>query len=140
MNEKRLGWVRDNRQPHDRVARVGALLTDVRDGGTVARARRLQQLREVIAAGTDAEFRRHCTLGEVSGGVVTILVDQESRVLPMRLDWHTRLAEWLATRRCGVRVGQIRFAQGEGGLVFEDEDTEAGPAASEFEQRVSEDG
>jgi hypothetical protein len=100
------------------VVRLGEVASEVLAARPVAEAARLGRLCEVVARGTDGEFREHCTLGGVSHGVLTVLVDDESWVTPMRLQWHTELGKLLSGGCRDFHVSDIRFAAGRGQLRF----------------------
>jgi len=117
-DNRRWEWLWRNRQPVDRVRRVGELTARWLGPDRVRAAGRLARLLGVVGERVDREFREHCTLGSLSGGVLTILVDDECLVSALRLRWLLVLREVLAKQDRGFRVVDIRFAAGRGDLTF----------------------
>jgi len=128
MNESQLRWVQKNRQVAERLVRVGELASEFLQVGSVVDAACLARVRELLVCCTDEDFRRHCSLGPVRSGVLTVLVDSESRVQEMRLRWLMPLREMLAARLRDFCVSGIRFVQGEGGLCLQRSATGDQPA------------
>jgi len=118
VNERQLAWVQQNRVPGGRAERVGRTANRVLDGMCTSTVGHLTQLQRVIGAGADEEFRNHCTLGSLRRNVLTVLVDQESLVSAMRLEWFSALGELIATQCRGFYVGDIRFQLGRSELAF----------------------
>jgi hypothetical protein len=125
---KALQWLGRNRQPHSRLNTVGQLAGELLDRRALSAARRLGELQEVVAGGTDGEFCRHCSLGPLQAGNLTILVDDPSRARAMRDEWLVRLLALLKGHRRRFGVSSIRFTTGSGGLSLE---TAAGPDQTE---------
>ena len=126
MNERQLAWVQGNRQPAQPAERVGKLAGRVLEGVSNSTAGHLTQLQRVIGAGTDPEFRRHCTLGSLRNNVLIILVDQESLVSVMRLEWFLPLRELIAERCRRFHLCDIRFQVGRSELALVDSRTGSG--------------
>jgi hypothetical protein len=109
-----LDWIVRNRQVGRRAVPIGQCLPDQVQAFETRAA-----IRAVVAAAVDDEFRAHCSLGEVTGSRVVILVDSAAARSVMRLKWLTQLRSHLA-RHCGgfgarqlafqVGVGEDRFA------------------------------
>jgi hypothetical protein len=102
-----LEWIIQNRQVRQRAVAVGVCLGD-RKKASAARA----AIRRAVSAIVDDEFRTHCTLGEVNGQQVEILVDSAPAHMLLRLKWVTELRAHLArscrafgSRRIVFRVG-----------------------------------
>jgi len=120
--ERQLRWVWKNchQSPASRrrinEQRIGKVAAELFDEGGVVRARWLTRLQRAIASGTDDEFRNHCSLEGLQAGVLVILVDNESLVQVMRIRWLLSLRELLAEQCRGLRITEIRFRQGRGGL------------------------
>ena len=112
MNEQQIAWVRRNREPARLGGRVGQVAAGILEGVSSSTAGRLSQLQQVIGGGTDQTFRQHCTLGSLRNNVLTILVDQESLVSVMRLEWFLPLRELIAEQCRGFHLGDIRFGLG----------------------------
>lgn len=117
-SERQWKWVRDNHQPVDRVRQAGQLVMRWLGPERIRAASQLSRVLGIIGGRVDGEFREHCTLGSLSGGVLTILVDDESLVLAMRLRWLLVLREVLTEGCRGLRVVDLRFAAGRGELAF----------------------
>ncbi len=116
---KSLHWVRQNRQPADRTAPIGELAEGLLAGERLSASRRLAEVQRVVAAGTDEEFRRHCSLAELRAGRLTVLVDDPSTAAVMREKWLVPLTELLKRRRLGARVSSICFQVGRSELALD---------------------
>lgn len=127
---KSLEWVRRNRQPRDRTAKIGQLAGALLDRRVLSAASRLGKLQEIIARGTDEEFRNHCSLGGLHAGTLEILVDDPSRVRAVRDEWLARLLELLKRPGHKFGVSSIRFAQGRSHLTLEPPAGDQGPGAA----------
>ena len=108
-----------NRQPGNRLSTVGQVVGKLLDQRALSAAKRLAELQGVIAGGTDGEFRRHCSLGPLQAGNLTILLDDPSRARAMRDEWLVRLLTLLKGHRRRFAVSGIRFQTGPGGLSLE---------------------
>ena len=117
-----LAWIQRGRQPVGRVACLGDASGQVLEGLSSSAAGHLSELQRVIGAATDDTFRRHCTLGALRGGVLTVFVDSESLVMCLRVEWLLRLRELIAEQCRSFHVSDIRFAVGRSDL------TVSGPA------------
>ena len=118
MTQRQLGWVCRNRQPVARSAPIGHVARRLLEGLCTSKAGHLSELQQVIGTTTDALFRRHCTLGPLRHNVLTILVDDESLVCGMRLEWFLPLRELIGERCRGFHVGDIRFEAGRSELTM----------------------
>ncbi len=136
MDKRQLAQVWANRQLPERAARVGKLASELLDSGPVREVSRLSRLRQTIARGTDEEFRRRCTLGSAGRGRLTIQVDQESLVQPMRIRWLTPLQALLKAECRDFHFERIDFVAGRGELGFE----ESAATSSEDSSECSGDG
>ena len=116
---KNLRWVWENRQPTDRTVPIGELAERLVGGERLSASQRLAELRRVVAAGTDEEFRRHCSLGELRAGRLTILVDDPSAAAVMRENWLLPLSGLLKRRSSGARVSSICFQVGRSELALD---------------------
>ena len=132
MAERQWKWLQYNHQPNDRTRQVGSLAAGWLSEKRIRAARRLSGILEVVGACVDAEFRQCCSLGSLVGGVLTILVDDESRVYALRLRWLLALRSALAQGCRGSHVAEIKFAVGRGELAFP-----AGLGGDESEQAAS---
>ncbi len=118
LSSKNLEWVRRNRQPRRRLMTVGQLAAGVLEGRSLTTARRLGRLKTVIEAHTDADFARHCSLGELRAGTLTILVDDPSCAAAMRDRWLLPLSRLLKKPGNAPHVSSVRFATGQSNLVL----------------------
>ncbi len=118
ITKEQLGWACRNRQPVTRSAPLGEITRRLLEGLSTSKAGHLSELQRVIGATTDDLFRRHCTLGPLRHNVLTILVDDESLVCGMRLDWFLPLRESIGERCRGFHVGDIRFEAGRSELTM----------------------
>jgi hypothetical protein len=110
--------VRRNRQPVERAEAIGLLAERVLAGRSLSAADRLSELVRLLASGTDAEFQRHCTVGRLCGGKLTVLVDDPSWVRPMRERWLVHIKQLLGEARGQQGVSSVRFEAGRGELGF----------------------
>lgn len=118
MNQRQLAWAYQNRRPAREDRRVGELAGQVLEGVRSSTAGHLAHLQQVIGAGTDREFREHCTLGSLRGNALTILVDQESLVSAVRLKWLYPLRDLISKQCGGFHVEDIRFKWGRSELTL----------------------
>ena len=123
-----LEWIRRNRQPTDAGTGLGPLVEELLGERVVHRVGQLSELRRALAAATDESFRLHCTLGELRGGQLTVLVDDPSLACPMRDRWLVPLRELLGTKGRRLRVSSIRFVTGRSDLRLDE--AESNPKAA----------
>ena len=97
----------------------GELAERLVGGERLSASQRLAELRRVVAAGTDEEFRRRCSLGELRAGRLTILVDDPSAAAVMRENWLLPLSGLLKRRSSGARVSSICFQVGRSELALD---------------------
>jgi len=121
--EQQWKWVVANRRPPARLLRLSEAAAGWLRGQSGGEYARLTRVAGLLADRTDAAFRTHCTVGSLRGGVLTLWVDRESMVHPMRLAWWQLLREMLHGQR-GLRIRDIRFVPGRGGVAV------AAPAAA----------
>jgi len=115
--ERQWKWVVANRKPPARLSRVSEAAAGwlrLQSGSEYVQLTRVAGL---LADRTDAAFRTHCTVGSLRGGVLTLWVDSESMVHPLRLAWWQLLRELLQGQR-GLRIRDIRFVPGRGGVAL----------------------
>jgi hypothetical protein len=119
QRDRRLEWVKTNRAPRNATPRVGAFITGFVDSALKQHGAERSQLAAILAGGVDEEFRRHCRLGEVRGGMLIIQVDEPGLVSAMRLAWGSRLLAVLREHGARQGVRRVSFEFGRSGAPLD---------------------
>ena len=111
--DRRLHWVMANRTPRSTIPPIGAMI-----GGLVEVALRRDgeqrtQLASILADCVDQEFRRHCRIGDLQNGLLTIEVDEPGMISILRARWASKIESALRKRdaRSGVRRVLFKFGR-----------------------------
>jgi hypothetical protein len=102
-----------NRTPRSTIPPIGAMI-----GGLVEVALRRDgeqrtQLASILADCVDQEFRRHCRIGDLQNGLLTIEVDEPGMISILRARWASKIESALRKRdaRSGVRRVLFKFGR-----------------------------
>lgn len=117
MTDRRLTWVARNRVRADRTRRAGELI-----GAAVLEAKRpdggaMEIVAKALGGRVDEEFRRHCRIAAVRGGLLHIHVDAPSLVSAMRTRWRSVICEALRTTGREVTAREVVFGFGREGVL-----------------------
>jgi hypothetical protein len=118
ITRNQLQWVGRNRQPATREELLGAVAGRQLRAESVKRSKDVTALLQLIGRWTDDDFRARCCLGGFSNGVLTILVEHDTLVAPMRRAWTVALMDVLANEYRGAHVADIHFSPGRSDVGF----------------------
>lgn len=112
LGPRQLGWIVRNRTWTVRTRLIGVSVEKLieRERKRIGPATVYKAVGEIV----DEEFFRHCALGSVEGGVLTILVQDVRLVYAMRLQWRLLLLNHLRGKWASSRVREVRFACADG--------------------------
>ena len=113
LRRKHLEWIVRNRQTWNSAVPIGQCLSDRRELSAERAA-----IRRAIAGFVDDEFRAHCTLGDVDGAKVVILVECPAVRVLMRLTWLTELRNHLLRSCRCFKARRLEFRVGAGDDSF----------------------
>ena len=109
FDREQLGWVLRNGRGPDRTQLIGRAARGVLDRTQQAGIWPDENVRRLVLATGDEQFRAQCKLGRVKHGVLMILVDDVRRLYAYRLEWEQMLARKIKTECPGSRVRAVRF-------------------------------
>ena len=108
----RLNWVQKNCERYAHVHAVGRLTRRLVEDVAMVEDAEASELASALAPAVDGQFRRHCRIRGIRGGVLVVNVDQVGLVCPMRLRWSRCLGRFLSGERRWCSVRQVRFELG----------------------------
>ena len=114
--EEQLRWVMRSRSRPDRARHAGTVISRMSKEKWGADVDRLAGAAMSIGALGDDEFRTHCSLAGMNGGVLTINVDDPVRVSEMRHRWLDPLRRAVSGRGKGTRIRTVVFTLGTEGV------------------------
>ncbi len=111
----RLEWVAANRAAKSPPPPIGGTIANLVQDSLKAAAQSRQWLACVVGGSVDEEFRRHCRLGEVREGIVTIEVDEPGLISSLQGRWASKIEAQLRKAATGCAARGVRFRFGRSG-------------------------
>ncbi len=107
-----LDWVARNRARTDRRQLAGDVIAKVAERLGWQSEEPAGRVAEILAGVVDEEFRRHCRVGRVVRGVLTLEVDEPACVSMLARQWSSRVLEAVGSRRGRGTIGKVVFEAG----------------------------
>jgi len=111
-------WVQRNRGRPQKAIRAGVAAERLENLLRKRNANVSDSVLRVLGELVDIEFRQHCRIGDICGGVLTIYVDRPELVYLMSIRWSLRLRERLLDACRMVFIDKVAFEVGHGGLAL----------------------
>lgn len=111
MDDRRLGWVANNRRYRPREVPLGLVVQDLVVSGPLAAADRRARLQQAVARLLPESLAAHVRVAETGQHWLRLEVDDPSRLYALRLEWEGVLLRGL--RACGwPRLREVRYRVG----------------------------
>jgi hypothetical protein len=110
--------VAHNRARTDRTKNAGGFISGLATQLEIGHAE-LSAAVEAINPVIDEDFRRHCTVGVIGDGALTIHVDEPSLVAAMRVRWAGAVLEAVRQLRKFSKIRQVTFEFADDGAGFQ---------------------
>lgn len=113
--DRRLHWAMNNRKRREAVGPIGEMISGFVNGALSRESKHRTQLASVLSDCGDQEFRRHCRMGELHEGMLTIEVNEPGLIGLMRTRWASKIES--ALRKGGTKTGvhRVLFQYGRSG-------------------------
>jgi len=109
LTEQQLKWVRQNRRRRLKAVSVGELAEKFLRSVTFRSCENRAKIREILEAVVGSALAKHCVLGEQSGGVQIIYVDDVTVRYHLHTKYREPLKAALSAQRPATKVWDVRF-------------------------------
>lgn len=104
-----------NRTPRGTIPQIGVMIGGLVEGALRHDSEQRVQLVSVVANCVDQEFRRHCRMGDLHNGMLTIEVDEPGLISILRARWASKIESALRKGGNKTWVRRVLFRFGRSG-------------------------
>jgi hypothetical protein len=113
FDKQQLEWVVRNHRVRAPEASIAAVAETLLGKVAVRNATPTASVAREVDRVVDDEFRKHCSVGPIRDGGLTVFVNDEGLIGPYRLRWAFPILDALQTSRRSGGVRSIRFVKAE---------------------------